>query len=96
MGFKVRTDHGSHKWLLKLSNASGRLARCRLQIDQFDFDIGLRACVIHQAADASSRSRTDDEETTDLDDNHPVCNVEKNADDGRRKTLRVCLYGMQR
>lgn len=62
--------------MLHFSYASGRLARLHLRLSEFHFDVVLRAGVTHQAADAMSRFCTDCVETTNLDDNLSVCNVE--------------------
>ena len=40
--FTIRTDHDSLKWLMALSDASGRLQRWLLRLQEFDFNINHR------------------------------------------------------
>jgi RNase H-like domain found in reverse transcriptase len=37
--FVVRTDHNSLRWVLNLADAQGRLARWRLRLLEFDFEV---------------------------------------------------------
>ena len=37
--FTVRTDHDSLRWLMNLTESSGRLTRWRLRLAEFDFAI---------------------------------------------------------
>jgi RNase H-like domain found in reverse transcriptase/Reverse transcriptase (RNA-dependent DNA polymerase) len=37
--FVIRTDHNSLRWVLNLADAQGRLARWRLQLLEFDFEV---------------------------------------------------------
>lgn len=53
--FLVVTDHVSLSWLLKLENASSRLARWVEYLSQFDFTVQHRAGKKHQNADTLSR-----------------------------------------
>ena len=69
--FTVRTDHDSLKWVLNLADAKGRLARWRLRLSEFDFDVEHRAGVKHQAADALSRMETTGLDTRPLGDEIP-------------------------
>lgn len=52
--FTVLTDHQSLKWLMKLDDPTGRLARWALQ--QYDFEIRYRRGTLNNVADALSRS----------------------------------------
>lgn len=56
--FTVRTDHSALRWILSLTESTGRLARWRLRLLQYDFDITHRAGIKHQAPDALSRLPT--------------------------------------
>ena len=53
--FLVRTDHGALKWLLKLRNPEGQLARWLQLLGTYDFDIQHRSGICHGNADALSR-----------------------------------------
>lgn len=70
--FTIRTDHQALKWLMNLSDASGRLQRWRLRLQPFEYDIVHRPGVKHQAADAMSRLNTTGTDQTDLDDEIPT------------------------
>lgn len=51
----IRTGRDSLKWILNLSDSTGRFARWRLCLSEFEFDVVHKAGVKHQAADALSR-----------------------------------------
>ena len=53
--FVLHTDHHSLKWLMSISDPSGRLARWSLLVQQYDFEIRHRPGVAHANADALSR-----------------------------------------
>ena len=53
--FTVRTDHDALRWLMKLTDSSGRLMRWRLRLSEFDFTIQYRPGIVHQVLDALSR-----------------------------------------
>ena len=53
--FKIFTDHSSLKWLMNMKDATGRLARWSLLIQQFDFEIIHRPGKDHTNADSLSR-----------------------------------------
>ena len=70
--FTIRTDHDSLKWLLNLSDASGRLQRWRLRLQEFTYDIQYRPGAQHKAADAVSRLSTTGHDDEPIDDDLPV------------------------
>jgi hypothetical protein len=53
--FLIRTDHHSLRWVLNLADAQGRLARWRLRLLEFDFDVAYSPGKGHHAADTLSR-----------------------------------------
>ena len=60
--FKLRTDHGSLRWLFEFKNPKGQVARWLEQMAQYDFTIEHRQGTKHSNAD--SLSRRDYEENT--------------------------------
>ena len=79
--FTVRTDHDSLRWLLNLADASGRLARWRLRLAEYEYDVVHRPGIKHQAPDALSRLPTKGTDQSPLDDDIP-CFI---ADSASRK-----------
>ena len=53
--FRLRTDHGSLRWLFHIREPEGQLARWLEYLAEFDFEIEHRAGSKHQNADALSR-----------------------------------------
>lgn len=53
--FTVVTDHESLKWLWKIENPTGRLARWATRLSQFDFDVVHKKGKFHVVPDALSR-----------------------------------------
>ena len=53
--FLIRTDHHSLRWVLNLSDAQGRLARWRLRLLEFDFEVEYSPGKEHHGADTMSR-----------------------------------------
>jgi len=70
--FTLRTDHESLRWILNLSDASGKLQRWRLRLLEFEFDVVHRPGIKHQAADALSRLNTQGEDEEPLEDEVPT------------------------
>lgn len=54
--FTIITDHAALKWLCKLKDPSGKLARWCVRLSQFTFDIELRKGKFNIVPDALSRS----------------------------------------
>jgi hypothetical protein len=53
--FTVVTDHQALRWVMNLSDAQGRLARWRLRLAEFDFQVEYRPGSSNHAADTMSR-----------------------------------------
>jgi RNase H-like domain found in reverse transcriptase len=58
--FVIRTDHNSLRWVLNLAEAQGRLARRRLRLLEFDFEVQYAPGKEHHGADTLSRLRPSD------------------------------------
>ena len=69
--FTVVTDHSSLRWLMNVKDASGRLARWALLLQQFYFNIVHRPCRIHGNADCLSRRPHDSCEISSLNKEEP-------------------------
>jgi RNase H-like domain found in reverse transcriptase len=53
--FLIRTDHHSLRWVLNLADAQGRLARWRLSLLEFDFEVEYFPGKEHHAVEVMSR-----------------------------------------
>ncbi len=53
--FKAITDHVALRWLMKLHEPSGRLARWVMELQQYDFEVKYRKGTLNRVADALSR-----------------------------------------
>ena len=60
--FVIRTDHHALRWVLSLADAQGRLARWRLRLLEFDFEVQYSPGKAHYAADTLSRLEPTDPE----------------------------------
>ena len=74
--FTVRTDHSALRWILNLTDSTGRLTRWRLRLLEYDFDVVHRAGIKHQAPDALSRLDTDAFDAQPLQDDLPVFSID--------------------
>lgn len=86
--FTIRMDHDSLKWILNLTNGTGRLARWSLQLSEFDFKVVLRAGVKREASEVLSRLQTASEDDTQLEDNLPILSNDAKSDD----TSKLVIY----
>ena len=76
--FTVLTDHLALKWLYKIDNPSGLLARWAMKLSQWDFEIKYRKGADNMIADALSRQPVE------------TCAIEKDADqDWYQRRLRA-------
>jgi hypothetical protein len=58
--FLVRIDHNSLRWVLNLSDAQGRLARWRLRLLDFNYEVQYSPGKHHHGADTMSRVKPSD------------------------------------
>ena len=65
--FTVRTDHAALRWLMTISDLTGRIMRWRLQFSEFYFTGKYSPGLVHQVPDALSRVLT-----TDGSDDKPI------------------------
>ncbi len=69
--FTVRTDHNSLNWLMSHQDPSGRLARWRLLLSEFEYVIDYRLARVHQVPDALSRIPTTGLDQMEYEDDLP-------------------------
>ncbi len=81
--FTIRTDHHALKWALFLAKAEGRLAKWRLRLAEFDFDVVYRPGVKHSVPDALYRVETTNGEQGALADEIYCFAVEDTWSHGR-------------
>ena len=70
--FTIRTDEVALKWLLSLKDPSGRLARWRLRLAEFEFSIQYRPGIKNSLADGCSRVTSQGGDTNKCDDAIPT------------------------
>ena len=73
--FTLRTDHEPLRWILNIAEPSGRLARWRLRLAEFDFEVQYRPGRQHNLADGMSRLLTEGGDTSPIDDEIPCFSV---------------------
>ena len=73
--FKIRTDHEALRWLMTLTDPSGRLTRWRLRLSEFDYEVTYRPGRVHQVPDALSRISTSGTDNSPVDDKIPSFNA---------------------
>ena len=69
--FTVHTDHSALRWLLEISDPSGRLMRWKLRLGEFDFQVKYKKGKLNTQADALSRLPTTGVTTVDFDEEIP-------------------------
>lgn len=74
--FTLRTEPEALCWLLNLAHVSDRLARCRLRLAEYGYDIEYRPIIERQLADGASRLRSDGGDETPLEEEMPCFSVE--------------------
>ena len=76
ISFIARTDHEVLKWLVSLTDTSGRLARWRLRLSEFTFTVEYKRGKENVAADALSRLPTTGLSNVDVEEDIPVYPIE--------------------
>lgn len=56
----VYTDHVSLRWIMKVTDASGRLIIWRVRLSEFDYEVNYKKGICHAHADALYRLETED------------------------------------
>ena len=77
--FIVHTDHASLRWLMNVTDPSGRLIRWRLRLSEFDFELKYKKGKANSQAEALSRLLTKEETVDEIDDEIP-CFMAEPAD----------------
>lgn len=73
--FKIRTDHNTFNWMLSLIDSPGHLVLWRLRRSEFDSDVGRRAGIKHQTADAVLRVNTTSKDERSVEDDLPLYTI---------------------
>lgn len=84
--FIIRTDHKALRWILSVTDSKGKLARSRLRLSVFDYEMVHRVFIKRQEPDALSSLDTSGEYKKTIEDDFPLIIVEM---DGRTPTT-VC------
>ncbi|CAN8069586.1 unnamed protein product [Agarophyton chilense] len=77
--FTVNTDHSPLRWLLSITDPSGRLTRWRLRLSEFDFEVKYKKGLVNFEADALSRLKTMGETQGELDEEIPCFYMETHS-----------------
>jgi len=101
--FTVRTDHNSLTWILSITPSEGRLARWRLRLAEFDFEVQYRPGVKNVVPDSLSRLETTGDDKTSLDEDIPtlLAHDETSEDELRDMyppewdTINLCLVAIE-
>lgn len=84
--FTIPTDHDAIRWILNITDVTGRLVRWLLRLQVSDFDVVQMAGVKHQAANASSGLPTTGMDKSLLKDNVPeLKKLKRNEEEKRPK-----------
>jgi hypothetical protein len=75
--FTVRSDQVALKWLLSFKDPSGRLARWRLRLAEFDFTIQYRPGIQNNLADGCSRVQSKGSDENKCDDAIPCFSLQE-------------------
>jgi len=75
--FTIRTDHDSLTCILSITPSEGRLARWRLRLAKFDFDVKYRPGIKNLIPDALSRIENTGDDKRPLDDEIPTSYVDQ-------------------
>lgn len=80
--FKIQTNRQALRWTPDLKESAGRLARWRISLLEFDFEVVHRPGVFHQAADAMScLPKEKFIAETLVEDEIPTLNIQRNDKD---------------
>ena len=75
--FTVHTDQSSLRWLMEITDPSGRLMRWRLRLSEFDFVVKYKKGLLNMQADALSRLPTDGVTQVEFDEEIPCYTVDE-------------------
>lgn len=76
--FRIRTDYQAVRWIWELAESAGCLARWRLRLLEFKFEVTHRPSMYHLAADAMSRLHKENSiEDDQVDDDTPNLDVQR-------------------
>eukprot|EP00171_Calliarthron_tuberculosum_P013936 IDg13936t1 len=69
--FTIYTDHQALRWLMEITDPSGRLMRWRLRLAEYDFDVWYKKGNINCQGDCMSRLHSDSHTVVEVDDEIP-------------------------